>query len=141
MCIVPAHILMLCPKKTITVANHGLRIVGPLAWHRFLPPYPRQCTKNLKLTLSNRSMNGLDCFITAAASPWANIDERVDNIGKDYALSLKSNPAYIAAGVNEPEIRNQIEKAVSVCKHNGSPLEIILKDVSTISSRPESMDR
>jgi len=76
-----------------------------------------------------------------STSPWANIDESADNMGKDYVLSLKSNPAFIVSGVNEPEIRGQIEKAVNACKRSGSPLEIILKDVSTVSSRLESLDQ
>ena len=75
-----------------------------------------------------------------SVSPWANIDESADNMGKDYVLSLKSNPAFIASGINEPEIGAQIEKAVKACKRSGSPLEIILKDVSTLSSRLESLD-
>ena len=73
-------------------------------------------------------------------SPWADIDESADRIGKDYVFSLKSNPALVASGVNEKEVRAQIEKAVEACKRSGSPLEIILKDVSTISSKLESLD-
>jgi hypothetical protein len=76
-----------------------------------------------------------------SVSPWANIDECSDNMGKTYVLSLKSNPAFIASGVSETEIRGQIEKAVNACKRSGSPLEIILKDVSTVSSRLESLDQ
>ena len=76
-----------------------------------------------------------------SVSPWANIDESADNMGKDYVFSLKSNPAFIAADVNEKEIRGQIEKAITACKRSGSPLEIILKDVSTVSSKLESLDR
>jgi len=76
-----------------------------------------------------------------SVSPWANIDESADNMGKDYVLSLKSNPAFIAAGVNEKEVRVQIEKALKACRRSGGPLEIILKDVSTISSKLESLDQ
>ena len=76
-----------------------------------------------------------------STSPWANIDESADNMGRDYVLSLKSNPAFIAAGVNEKEVRAQIEKALKACKRSGGPLEIILKDVSTVSSKLESLDR
>ena len=75
-----------------------------------------------------------------SVSPWANIDESADNMGKDYVLSLKPNPAFIAAGVSEQEIRKQIEAAVRACKRSGSPLEIILKDVSTVSYKLESLD-
>jgi hypothetical protein len=75
-----------------------------------------------------------------SVSPWAEIDESADNMGKDYVLSLKSNPAFIASGVNEQEIIAQIKKAIAACQRNGSSLEIILKDVSTVSSRLESLD-
>ena len=76
-----------------------------------------------------------------SVSPWANADESAENMGKDYVFSLKPNPAFIAAEVNEKEIRSQIEKALKACKHSGSPLEIILKDVSTVSSKLDSLDR
>jgi hypothetical protein len=75
-----------------------------------------------------------------SVSPWADIDECAANIGKDYVLSLKPNPAFIASGVNEQEVRGQIEKAIAACKRSRSPMEIILKDVSTVSSRLESLD-
>jgi hypothetical protein len=76
-----------------------------------------------------------------SVSPWANIEECAQNIGKDYVLSLKPNPAFIANGaLNEVEARKQIETALKACKHSGGPLEIILKDVSTISSRLEVLD-
>jgi len=76
-----------------------------------------------------------------SVSPWAGIDESADNMGKDYVFSLKSNPAFIAAEFNEREVRAQIGKALAACKRNGTPLEIILKDVSTVSSKLESLDR
>jgi len=76
-----------------------------------------------------------------SVSPWAKIDECADNIGKDYVLSLKSNPAFIAFDINETQIRVQIENAINACKRSGSPLEIILKDVSTVSRKLESLDR
>jgi len=76
-----------------------------------------------------------------SVSPWANIDESADNMGKDYVVSLKANPAFIAAEVNEREVRAQIEKGLKATKRSGSPLEIILKDVSTISSKLESLDQ
>jgi hypothetical protein len=75
-----------------------------------------------------------------SVSPWANIDESAENMGKDYVFSLKPNPAFIAAKVNEEEIRAQIEKALKACKRSGGPLEVILKDVSTVSSKLESLD-
>jgi hypothetical protein len=75
-----------------------------------------------------------------SVSPWANIDGCADNMGKDYVVSLKSNPAFIALAVNEDAVRKQIQTAVDACKRSGSPLEIILKDVSTVSSRLESLD-
>jgi hypothetical protein len=74
-------------------------------------------------------------------SPYSNIDESADNIGKDYVLSLKQNPAFLVNGINEREIRAQMETALNACKRNGSPLEIIMKDISTVSGRADSLDR
>ena len=74
-------------------------------------------------------------------SPWADSERGSEKIGKDYVLSLKANPAFIAVGAFEEEqIRNQIAVAASACKRNGTPLEIILKDVSTVSNRLEFLD-
>ena len=73
-------------------------------------------------------------------SPYSNVDESADNIGKDYVLSLKPNPAFLVNGINEREIRAQIETALKACKRSGSPLEIIMKDISTVSGKPESLD-
>ena len=75
-----------------------------------------------------------------SVSPWADINGCADNMGKDYVLSLKSNPAFIALDVNEDAVRKQIQTALDACKRSGGPLEIILKDVSTVSSRLESLD-
>jgi hypothetical protein len=75
-------------------------------------------------------------------SPWASIERGAEGIGKEYVLSLKSNPSFIAVNVfEERQIRAQIEKAVAACRRNGTPLEIILKDVSTVSGRIEFLDR
>ena len=73
-------------------------------------------------------------------SPWADIERGAENIGKDYVLSLKPNPAFIALGFEEEQIRKQIEAAVKTCRKYGTPLEIILKDVSTVSNKLEYLD-
>lgn len=71
-------------------------------------------------------------------SPWAKPQKAAERIGRDYVLSLKSNPAFIASGIFEKDlIEKQISEAVKGCRENGCPLEIILKDVSTTSRRPE----
>lgn len=75
-------------------------------------------------------------------SPWADPDRAAPQMGKDYVMSLKSNPAFIATNVfDEENIRKQIQTAGKACRANGTPLEIILKDVSTVSGHLEWLDR
>ena len=71
-------------------------------------------------------------------SPWANIDESAEKISGDYVFSGKPHPVYIARGVlQEEEVKKQITHAMEACKRNNTPCEFILKDVSTVSGRPE----
>lgn len=75
-------------------------------------------------------------------SPWARPEIAAERIGKDYVMSLKSNPAYLATGLfPEEQIKSEIKKAMEVCKIYGCPLEIILKDVSTVAHHPEVLTK
>lgn len=76
-----------------------------------------------------------------SVSPWANIELSAQNMGKDYVMSLKSNPAFIANGFDEANIKNQITLALNASKKTGTPLEIILKDISTVGNRIDYIDR
>ncbi len=75
-------------------------------------------------------------------SPWANVEKSAGHIGKDYVLSYKFNPALIATGAFEEEpMRLLIKNALGAARKNGCPIEIILKDVSTVGYRLDFLDR
>jgi len=73
-------------------------------------------------------------------SPWANLARGAEEIGNQYVLSAKPNPAHLAmASFDESLIRNEIGELVSVSKQHGCPLEIILKDISTLKYEPQRL--
>jgi len=73
-------------------------------------------------------------------SPWADKRRGAEAIGGDYVLSHKPNPAYLV-DFDESIIRNDIRETVRICKENGCPLELILKDISTVGYKPERLWR
>ena len=66
-------------------------------------------------------------------SPWANVDRGADNIGRDFVMSRKPNPSLLAMDGWEPEaVEKELRATVETCRRTGTPVELILKDVSTI---------
>jgi len=75
-----------------------------------------------------------------SVSPWADADVSAERIGRDYVLSCKVNPAFIANGFEQEQIVRQMEQTISAARKNGTPTEFILKDVSTVGNRLERLD-
>lgn len=75
-------------------------------------------------------------------SPWVNQERGAAEIGRDYVYSRKPNPALLAHNTFDPEaVRADLLETVRVCEKNGCPLEIILKDISTVLYHPERLDQ
>ena len=72
-------------------------------------------------------------------SPWANVESCAEQIGKDYVLGRKPNPAYVALRTDPEVIRHETEETVKAAIRYGCPTEFVLKDISTISNRPENL--
>ena len=71
-------------------------------------------------------------------TPWADVNVAADEIGKDYVLSYKCNPAYVATGKLHLEpARAEVERVLEACNRNHTACEFILKDVSTVSGRAD----
>jgi len=73
-------------------------------------------------------------------TPWADVDKAAEKIGRDYVLSYKSNPAFVAseafdAGPVEAETRRVLE----ACRRNNTPCEFILKDISTVNGNVDML--
>jgi hypothetical protein len=70
-------------------------------------------------------------------SPWVDQGRGAAEIGQDFVFSRKPNPALLAFDTFDPEeIRRDLTATVRVCEQFHCPLEIILKDISTVRYQP-----
>ncbi len=70
-------------------------------------------------------------------SPWANQERGAAEIGTTYVFSRKPNPAFLATTSFDPVmVRGDLEKTRDICRESRSPLELILKDISTVKYEP-----
>ena len=75
-------------------------------------------------------------------TPWANIERAADNIGSDFVLAAKPNPAFVATcPFNPAPVEHEIASYCEACIKNNTPLEFVLKDVSTIANKTENLTR
>ena len=75
-------------------------------------------------------------------SPWANRERGAQEIGKDYVFSSKPNPAYVATTKFDDElVRNDLLETIGICRKNNCPLELILKDISTVNHEPQRLQK
>ena len=70
-----------------------------------------------------------------SASPWANVAVMAEKTGGRYVISHKPNPAIVAEDDWNPS-RARALLCEAVEKSNGCPMEIILKDISTMRFDP-----
>ncbi|MGN1142450.1 MAG: hypothetical protein ACI4TF_14720 [Oliverpabstia sp.] len=73
-------------------------------------------------------------------TPWADINRAAEAVGKDYVISAKPNPANLPYAASNPEmIRQEIKTLIKACEKNGTPCEILLKDISTAGNNLENL--
>ena len=73
-------------------------------------------------------------------SPWVNQERGARGIGRDYVFSRKPSPALLAPDTFDPErVREDLLATKRICEREGCPLEIILKDISTVRYQPERL--
>ena len=73
-------------------------------------------------------------------TPWADVDVAAEAIGKRFVLSSKPNPASVALPkLDREELKREISKILSACRRNGCSVDLVLKDISTCSFRPENI--
>lgn len=75
-----------------------------------------------------------------AACPWANLGKMADRLKKDYILTWKPNPAWLASETfDETGMEAYMTQSLQAAKM-GYP-EIILRDTHTCRSEPERFTR
>jgi hypothetical protein len=75
-------------------------------------------------------------------SPWVNEERGASEIGRGFVYSRKPNPAMLAFDTFDAEgVRRDLLATREVCEKYNCPLEIILKDISTIRYQPERLSQ
>ena len=127
--------------STVSPAMHEefeIDIVKPL-YERFGLMYYGCCEPlhhKIDMIRKVRNVRKISC------SPWCDSDIAAENIAGDYVFSCKSNPAFICGGsFDEENIRKQLATAKEACRRTNTPLEIILKDVSSLMGHPDYLGR
>lgn len=70
-------------------------------------------------------------------SPWVDQERGASEIGGDFVFSRKPNPALLAFDPFDAElVRKDLQATVDLCARAGCPLELILKDISTVRYEP-----
>ena len=73
-------------------------------------------------------------------SPWVNEARGAAELGGDYVFSRKPSPAQVATDrFDSDAVRAGLEATRDLCARHGCPLEIILKDISTVRYEPHRL--
>ena len=73
-------------------------------------------------------------------SPWANQRRGAEAIGRDFVFSRKPSPAMLTFDSFDPEaVRQDLITTRKVCEEFDCPLELILKDISTVRYEPQRL--
>ena len=73
-----------------------------------------------------------------AVSPWADVRRCAEQIGTDYVISWRPNPAeMVCCGFDPDQVRRTVTDAMEACK--GLHVDITLKDVETVQNQPERL--
>ncbi|MEW6749620.1 MAG: hypothetical protein AB1505_01410 [Candidatus Latescibacterota bacterium] len=73
-------------------------------------------------------------------SPWVNVAKGAERIGRDYVFSRKPSPALLAPDSWCPQaVEQDLRATAQCCARQGTPLEFILKDISTVRYQPQRL--
>ncbi len=73
-------------------------------------------------------------------TPWADPQRAAENMGRDYVMAAKPNPAFVASPRFDPTpVEAEISRYCKACREHGTTLEFALKDISTIANNPENL--
>ncbi len=73
-------------------------------------------------------------------TPWADPHRAAENMGGDYVMAAKPNPAFVARPRFDPEpVKREIGRYCEACSRHGVTLEFVLKDISTIANNPANL--
>jgi len=73
-------------------------------------------------------------------SPWVRVERGAERIGRDFVFSRKPSPAFLAwDALDGDAVRADLEATRDACARHDTPLEFILKDISTVRYQPQRL--
>jgi hypothetical protein len=73
-------------------------------------------------------------------SPWVNVEKGAERIGSDFVFSRKPSPALLAGETFKRDVvKADLEETYNACARHNTPLEFILKDISTVCYEPQRL--
>ncbi len=73
-------------------------------------------------------------------SPWVDVEVAAAQVGRDFVFSRKPTPALLAVDRWDPAaVEKDLRATLEACKRNGCPVELILKDISTVRYEPQRL--
>ena len=73
-------------------------------------------------------------------SPWTQQARGAAAIGGDFVFSRKPTPALLAVDhFNGGNVEQDLRETIRICREHGCPLELILKDISTVRYEPQRL--
>jgi len=73
-------------------------------------------------------------------SPWVEVERGASRIGRDFVFSRKPSPAFLARDPWDPDaVERDLRETLEACARHGCPVELILKDISTVHYQPQRL--
>jgi hypothetical protein len=72
-------------------------------------------------------------------SPWTDPESCAEQIGPSYVYAHKPNPAHVSGTFAEDAVRAEITRIIETCRKNNCPYEFVLKDISTVTYKPQNL--
>lgn len=73
-------------------------------------------------------------------SPFVDVEAGAEAIGGDYVFSRKPPPSMLAAATWDAQaVRDDLQHTLDACERHGCPVELILKDISTVRYEPQRL--
>jgi len=73
-------------------------------------------------------------------SPWVDVEHGAEAIGRDYVFSRKPSPAFLAVdNWDIAAVARDLRATRDACRRHGCPLELMLKDISTLRYDPKRL--
>ena len=124
-------------------AAQEFALIGPGQHREFLLEYQMEIFKRFGLVaygccedLTNKIgiLREIPNLRRIAVAPAANVAKCAEQIGGDYTISYRPNPAWIAAGYDRAKLAKRIREDFAALRANGCVFDVTLKDVETVES-------